>query len=62
MALTRKFNGKVYHFHAQFMARRGGERRADTLTSKIREAGGLARTTTEGKGLNKVYIVWSRNR
>jgi len=62
MALTRQFSGKVYHFHAQFRSWKGGKPRADALANRIRNAGGLARVTSEGRDLNKVYIVWSRDK
>jgi len=62
MALTKLFRGKRYYFHAQFVDWKGGERQAEGKASNIRAAGGFARITTEGEGLNKVWILWSRER
>ena len=62
MALTRKFGNKRYHFDSQHTDWKGGELHAHSKAIRIRQGGGLARITTEGTELNKVWIVWSRNK
>lgn len=62
MALTRIFGGKRYYFYSQHSGITGGEYHARNNVRNIREGGGHARITTEGKDINKVWIVWSRER
>ena len=62
MALFRKFKDKVYHFDSQHRDMTGGRLHAVTKANKIRKDGDLARITTEGSGMNRVWIVWSRER
>ena len=62
MALFRKFNGKIYDFDSQHRDMTGGKLHAAARVSRIRKAGDLARITTEGSGMNRVWIVWSREK
>ncbi len=53
MALTRKFNGKLYHFDSQHH----NEARAYARAERIRKAGGLARVLKVDR---LTWEVWER--
>jgi len=53
MALTRKFNGKLYHFDIQFH----NEFRAQVWADRIRREGGLAQCV---KVDSMTWEVWKR--
>ena len=54
MALTRKFNGKLYHFDTQHH----NESRAQSRAERIRKDGGLARVVKSGL---LTWEIWVRN-